>query len=187
MAYATPGDLLIRYDARRLGDLVHDDGTRASPSSLLSDPNLQAALDDASGMLDSAIQRGQKYTPLDISNLLAAAGNPASPYYNSYKLLVRVCCDLAYGLLVGRRGFNSTDTRAQSPRYVEALRQLQMIEDGEWIFLTDGGHAASGVDVSQVPLTTAVPLLSSIRRVFGNLDIFPTNNYPEFSSFDREN
>ena len=185
MSYAIPADMLARYDARRLGDLVNDDSTRASTGALSTNANLQAALDDASGMLDAAIQRGQRYSPTDIANLIAAGGSPTNPLYNSYKLLVRICCDLAYGLLVGRRAYNATDTAAQAPRYVEALRQLQLLENGEWIFVTQGALAA-GVPVPTVQLSSQIGLLSSISRLFGDLAVYPAQNYPLYSSFNRE-
>lgn len=184
MSYATPSDMLARYDARRLGDLVNDDGTRATSTALLTDPNLQAALDDASGMLDAAIQRGQKYTVQDIASIVAATTS-SNPLYNSYKLLVRLCCDLAYGLLVGRRAYNATDTAAQAPRYVEALRQLQLLEDGEWVFLTPGA-IAYGFKVPTPTISGSISLITSISRIFGQLAVPPSSNYPMYSSFNRD-
>lgn len=179
MSYAQPSDIITRYDVRRLGDLVNDDGTRASSTQLLSSPVLQSALDDASGMIDAACQRGQRYSPNDLALLTSATSG--TPLWNSFQLLVRLTCDLAYGLLVGRRGYNSTDTGSQSPRYVEAMRLLERLGNGDWVFVTANALAA-GVPIPQVLLSQDVSLISSNTRYFGNLNIWP--NPPGQNGFD---
>ena len=54
MSYASPSEMKARYDARRLGELVKDDGTKATPVQLDTDTVLQAALDDGHGLIDAA-------------------------------------------------------------------------------------------------------------------------------------
>jgi len=192
MSYAQPSDLIARYDVRRLGDLVNDDGTRASSSDLLNNNIIQMVLDEASGMIDAAIQRGQRYSPTDLATLLTATqiSQPstniaAASLWNGQQLLFRLNCDLAYGLLVGRRAYSASDTEAQAPRYVEAMRLLERLENGEWIFTTSGA-LASGVPIPNVQISQNVQLLSSLYRVFGDLAISPYQNYPMYSSFNRE-
>jgi phage gp36-like protein len=183
MSYATPSDMSARYDARRLGDLVGDDGLRVPAANLPANSALQTALDDASGMVDSEIQRGQRYSPIDLSTIMAAA--PGDPLYSGRSLLVRLVCDLAYGLLVGRRAYNASDTQAQSPRYAEAVRILDRLGKGELIFPTQGALAA-GVPVPGVVLSQNVGLISSLSRIFGYLGVYPGQNQPMRSSFNRD-
>lgn len=183
MSYAVPSDLIARYDARRLGDLVNDTGVRVLSGALNSDPNIQAALDDASGLLDAAIQRGQRYSPVDIATIMAAT--TGGTLWNSRQLLIRLVCDLAYSLLTARRGYNSTDTAAQNPRYVEALRIIGQLETGEMIFCTQGALAA-GVPVPGVVISQNVGLVSSLSRIFGYLGVYPGQNQPMRSSFNRD-
>lgn len=183
MSYAQPSDLIARYDARRLGDLVKDDGTRATASALLTDTNLQAALDDASGMIDAACQRGQRYTPTDLTNVAAGSDplNPSLSLTNSQKLLIRLTCDLAYGLLVGRRAFSASDTNSQAPRYAEALKLLDLLEQGEWVFTTAGALAA-GIPVTGVVISSQIGLISSITRIFGDLSVYPNQQFSPFGN-----
>ena len=43
-SYANGTDFLARYDARLIGDLVRDDGTRENPATLPTNTNLLTAL-----------------------------------------------------------------------------------------------------------------------------------------------
>lgn len=133
MAYATASDLLTRYDSRRVGDLVSDSGARdANPAA---SPVLAACLDDASGMIDLACMVGGRYTP---TTLAAMTGN-------SSKALVRLACDLAYGLLVARRGYSSTDQKTMAPQYDQAQNTLELLRKGERVFdIYNGGDPEEG-------------------------------------------
>lgn len=182
MSYAQPADIMARYDSRRLGDLVGDSGTRVTAALLGTDPNLQVALDDAAGMLDAAIQRGQRYTILDLTNIMGATPPPAgqpgqtgtpSQLWTSKQLLIRLNCDLAYGLLIARRGLSSTDNAAMAPRYTEALRILEQLSSGGLIFVTTPAIGA-GLPVPAVTISQDINLLSGITRLFGDL----TNGNP---------
>ena len=69
MSYASPQDLLDRYDARRVGDLATDSGTRLTESQILADSKVSTCMEDASGALIAAIKRGNRYTDDDLSLL----------------------------------------------------------------------------------------------------------------------
>jgi phage gp36-like protein len=119
-SYATGTDFLKRFDARTTGDLCSDDGNRVPPALLLTDPNLLAALSDASGVINSAIFQGNRYQASDIAQLTDV----------DLSLLIRLCCNLAFGLLMMRRGNDVTGV----PQYQEALRVLEQLKKGERIF-----------------------------------------------------
>ena len=161
MSYATPADMLARYDARRLGDLVEDAGTRVTASGLASDPNLQAALDDAAGMIDASLLRGGRYLPTDLTGL--------APASSSWKLLLRLNCDLAYGLLLARRDLAST-------RQVDlAFALLDKLAEGSLIFGAVQAAVTAGKP-QNVRLDFDVSLISSIDRIFGDQLVDPRNN-----------
>lgn len=69
MAYADASDLISRFDARTLGDLVEDDGKRITPGELLSHERVAAALSAATGQLHSHVLRGNRYDETDLANL----------------------------------------------------------------------------------------------------------------------
>lgn len=70
-SYLTPLEFLKRVDVGTVGDLCTDTKVRLTQTQLLSDPNLQAALDDAAGDVEAACMVGGKYTPADLAALMA--------------------------------------------------------------------------------------------------------------------
>lgn len=122
MAYATPEELLIRYDARRVADLVSDTGTRTTDPA--SSPVVAACLEDASGMVESACRVAGRYTINQLVNLQG----------HTRFLLTRLVCDLTYGLLVARRGYSANDMNTMAPQYKGALDMLEQIKQGDRIF-----------------------------------------------------
>jgi phage gp36-like protein len=137
MPYATPAELLVRYDARRVGDLVSDTGDR--DTNPVASPVLAACLDDASGHIDSACRVGGRYSTTELDTMV---GNGSS-------LLIRLTCDIAYGLLVARRGYSATDQQAMAPNYKPALDMLELIRKGERVFdIYNGGDPDEGSSVT---------------------------------------
>lgn len=163
MAYATPANMKSRYDSRRLGDLVKDDGTRASESALDTDPVLAELLEDASAIIDSHVLRGDRYLQADLD---ALAGK-------DLKLLVRLTCDLAYGLLVQRRGYTASETASLAPAFASAMTYLDRLAGGELIFDVERVRQA-GLPQRAV-IDKNLQLISSTRRLYGNLIVNPNN------------
>ena len=123
MSYATPTDLIARKDSRSLGDLVNDDNTRADETALATNTKLQAALDDASGEIDSALLQGQRYAATDLAALTG----------NSLALLKRICCDIAFGLLYQRRPEFESEEESEIAQS-RARKHLKMLRSGEHVF-----------------------------------------------------
>ena len=163
MAYASTIDLTRRYDERRVGQLILDNGEKATPAQITSSAVVSEILEDASSLVDAYALRGGKYTTTDLAGL---TGSPQ-------KFLKRLVCDLAYGLLVERRGFTETEARANAPGYARALGLLDKLAAGELIFTTDAAIAA-GKPVRAV-LDRRLQLISSATRLFGDLVVNPNN------------
>ena len=158
MAYATPSDWITRTDVRRLGDLANDTGVRATPTQLLTHARILAVLDDAAGLIDSAIMAGGRYSPAD----LAALGT------NSLALLVRLNCDLAYGMLLEAREYTQAEAASMSPGYARGLMLLTKLREGEWIFVTDGAIEAGLPTTAE--LSADIQLITDkAHRYFGVL------------------
>jgi phage gp36-like protein len=168
MAYAVAQDMLNRFDARRLGDLVRDDTTRATPTELLvPDPVLLVALNDAASEIDASVLAGKKYLPADLAGLAGTDLN----------LLVRLNCDLAYGFLVMRRGYSATDTAAQAPGFTRALEMLVLLRDGQKVFAVDANREAGLSKMG--PLSRNIHLISHMQRYFGDLNRNRGNPFTE--------
>jgi len=150
----TAAQFLNRADARLVGDLVSQTGTRVDPTSLLTDPVLAAALLDAQGELESACQRGQRYAPADLAALTGAG------QAKLYRVLRDLCVLKLYQL-------RSEDV---PERFARVERELEMLGDGEKIFGLVQSEAA-GIMAHQIMTpddVAAANLLSHrARRLFG--------------------
>lgn len=123
MAYAAASDLIARKDVNVLGDLVSDSGARVSSAGLASDTNMAAALDDASGLVDSALLQGKRYSTADLS---ALTGNSAA-------YLKRIVCDIAFWLLWDRKpAYGGVEDRAGARE--QARQALDDLRTGKHIF-----------------------------------------------------
>jgi phage gp36-like protein len=150
MSYAEPTDILARYDYRTIADLVNDYNVRPTEEQLLTDPNLQACLDDASGMIDSAIFVSNKYSSADLEALTD----------QDQAFLLRLNCDLAWGLLNRRRGYDIEKIK----QYQEALEWLDRIRKGDRVFAVAGNESA-GNPSSAFPSYATYQALKLVRDV----------------------
>lgn len=166
MSFATPADLKTRYDERLLGQLVRDDGTKASSTALDTDTILQAALDDAAGDIVSACIVGQRYSEDDLNSL---AGY-------SLDHLKRINCDVAMRYLADRR------VHAKANEAIERIMErgekyIKRLQDGETLFNLTAQVAAAVPKVAG-PTTQTLRNLNSITRRTRNFypdEILPGN------------
>lgn len=125
MAFATAENLLERYDARTLGDMVADNDNRTSPPDLLSDAKITAALNDATGRIVAALRQGQHYEVSDLSSL-----SGESSYH-----LIRLTCDLAFVCLWQRRPYHDSELGEKIQDRAE--KDLDRLRKGEYVFDVD--------------------------------------------------
>lgn len=163
MSYATPADLIARYDSRDVGDLADDTGSQVAVADLPTDPNVLASLADASGDIDSALRAGNRYTTDDLAGLSG----------NSLSKLKRVVCDIAMAYLYGRRpAHNPERLKAFEERAHAALERLRK---GENIFDLDE-TADAGVIDHEYPTAASIDKLNLIRDRVHNY--YPGRNFP---------
>jgi phage gp36-like protein len=108
--------MATRFDVRTLADLASDSGEPIA--DVTDDPNILAALEDASGRMDAAALRGKLYTPTQLGALTG----------NSLALRKRICCEIALAYLMARRpekyGAESLKGMMESSEaYLEMLRK----------------------------------------------------------------
>jgi len=171
--YATGQDMVDRFDAGIIGDLLDDDDRdRVPESEIIVDPpvgKMKAALDDASGRIDTALLAGARYTPSDLTKLTE----------NSNAHLKRLTCTLALMNLMGRRPGTATQERDQAS--VEAETWLGYLADGKEVFELlpddDRGHIEAGLlDQTTMTLTDVQRRNSISDRL--QCHIFPVDDYP---------
>lgn len=137
-SFATPAQLILQYDSRRVRELASDSGTPVAVADIATNEVLLHVLGRATEMVLAAARVGEEYTEEDLQELADSATS-------GYELR-GIVCDLAFGLLVMRRGTGAADLDRLSPAFGAAQRTLQLISDGARIFsrIDDGLHAEAG-------------------------------------------
>jgi phage gp36-like protein len=123
--YASIAQIQTRFDIRTLAGASTDDG-----SGVLNTVNLNDVLQDASAKITSAIRFSSRYTADQVAALIASGDT----------LLVRLCCNLAYGYLILRRG---TMPESVEGFYTHTLETLDQIRTGKLLLNIPGVGAAS--------------------------------------------
>lgn len=155
-SYATPGQFLVAYDVRQIGDLIGDADARVDATAILTDPNVAAALNAASGEIESACLVGEKYNP---TNLNALTGMSAAR-------LQKLCADLAFWNLLVRR----YPTAQATETYKAAQETLQKLRYGELVFGLQENMDAGKPNSTFVSQNTICQLglnTTIARRMFG--------------------
>jgi hypothetical protein len=128
VSYLSVADFMARTDPRIVGDLISTDGTRVLPAAFPTNAMLLAALTDASGEVEAACLRGQRYQPAD---LLALTGVGQTR-------LFRLVKDLTMILLYDLRD----DLGPAPPKFLTAMEELEKLCCGERIFSLAESQAA---------------------------------------------
>lgn len=142
--YCSAARFLQRYDARTIGDLVSDDGTRVSSASLLTNTNLAALLKEASGKLEAACVVGERYSPTDLAAIITDGGNMA-------EFMAGLVADIAISLVYRRR---PDVTMPVMPQVDESMRLLNALSEGKMILgfteAMTSGHMSSEIETSAI-------------------------------------
>ncbi len=167
MPYITSADIILRYDKRRVAELLSDnDASPVDASALSGSSALRAMCEDASSEIDAAVTVGNRYTELDLATLAADPHDGA--------LLRRIACDLVWGYLLAFKGLGDADIKAMAPRYYEAKKILEAIENGNMVFGVDKARDA-GLPKTVIPdpLLTNAP--TTWNKLFGHFGTDPLN------------
>jgi hypothetical protein len=157
--------MLASYDRRTIRQELSDSGSPVTDGDLADNTVLQQLLDEAADIIKSSAMVGKRYTP---ENLTALAASATEGFF-----LRRLNSDIAYGLLMSRRGRAASDIARLAPLYVIAHDYLKQLRSGELIF---GGVDATTYPEAGLPslvdMTAANPdapqsLLSRNVRYFG--------------------
>lgn len=120
-AYAEPADLTARHDADIVAQLCSDDEHAVPAEDLATNTNLLAALEDASGEVESACLIGKRYSTDQLDALTG----------NSLAKLKRITCIIAMANLLERRPLvhvsNAEKLLERAEQYLEQLRTGQRI------------------------------------------------------------
>ena len=139
MAYADAEDLVARFDAKVIGDMAADDGKTIAESDLGSDAKVTAALASASGQVNAAVTRGNRYL---IADLTALTGDDLA-------FLKDIVCKIAYVNLDARKQYTQSNENTTAMRE-EYNIWLEHLSNGDWIFGVDGTKDAGLLNVDTI-------------------------------------
>lgn len=169
-AFLTAAELLRRYDVRLVGQYASDSGTPLDAAGVAASTAVSDILADAAEEIAAACRVAGRYTRAYLDGIAADSATTVG------HLLKRLNADLAFGLLVARRGYGASEFAQLAPRYAPAQILLQQLRDGKRIFDSDS-HAAAGLpdSVSAGDATAAgvTYLVTNASRYFG---ILPPGN-----------
>jgi phage gp36-like protein len=119
--YASPVDLIDRFDERDVQELVLDDESESSLVDIRTNLRVKANLDDAEGEVVAALRRGGRYSATELAGL--------SGTDQSY--LKRIICEIAMLHLLRRR----PTFRPQMLEAYEKVREyhLKTLQSGDSI------------------------------------------------------
>jgi phage gp36-like protein len=124
-AFATAADMIARYDARTLGDLVTDDGNQVAENALAANPKMTAALATATGQIKAAVLRAERYTTAELEALTG----------ESQQYLKDLTCQIAFWCLWRRRPY--IDDQQRNEVKASADEALELLRTGAHVFDID--------------------------------------------------
>ena len=156
MALASVADLINRFDVRLLGQLATDDNDPLNATELASSTVVLQALNDASGLVISALYTAYKYNEDVLDDL--------GTY--SQSLIERITCDLAFIYLAQRRGYSYQE---KYPLMEESYDILQKLRNGERVL---------DVEVNKDAGNTATAVVAATDKTNANLITTKTRYFP---------
>jgi hypothetical protein len=167
--YITAQDVITRVDNVLLGTLVQDGGALDSSTALLTNPVLQACMQDASGQLEAACVQGQRYQPSDLANLTGV----------SQSFMKRILTFLTlYHLHMRRPGAMIPPGILKA--IADAEKWLDNIQEGKYVFAFQETEAAglTGNEFINYQQQIQLPLITNQIRFWGNRY---SHNYPNLA------
>jgi hypothetical protein len=136
---AQPSDLTTAYDWRRISTQINDDGTAAQNiGQVQANANVIALGLQASAEIIVAATVGARYQEADLVNM-ALSQSGGGPW------LVRMCCDIWFGMILQRRGLAASEMEKLAPAYGPALARVEQLRNGERIIPGIPGTPEAGL------------------------------------------
>lgn len=115
-AFATPADMIARYDVHTLGDICTDDEDPVTPEKLKTNVKMLTALNSATGRIKAAALRAARYTVADLEGLTG----------ESKEYLKTLTCRVAFWELWQRKPYADDQQRKDVKTLCdEAIEQIR--------------------------------------------------------------
>lgn len=164
--YATVADLILAYDSRRVAELASDTDTPVASGSLATDAVLLRMLADGANLIQLAARFADRYSQADLDAVYA---DPINKYS-----IIRLNVDLAFGLLVARRGYRASELADLAPNWVIANQTLELLRLGNRVFdVASAPEAGAAVDTVKLG-QNGCSFVTSAFRMYGPLSVGAT-------------
>lgn len=141
-AYCSGSEFIALFDLRTVADLLGDNGKRygvtppstdPDPTLVVAHPTLLSILMEASGMVEMACTKGERYMPIDLFNIWNTINLTPSIDTNTRHTLIGIVAGIGMWLLYNRRPNPNIQL---SSRADFAIKMLDRIALGELVFGT---------------------------------------------------
>jgi len=132
-SWADATDMVNRFSAATLGDLVTDSGTRVAEGSLAADTKMISALANATGRVKSEILQADRYDITAITDMRNAAH--AEYDLEATEWLADVVCRVAFDILWDRKPWSDHYNQQRTAAKDEAKEVLEKIRQGVAILM----------------------------------------------------
>jgi hypothetical protein len=167
MPYLTPAQFLTYYDQRKVLEALSDTDEPVLIADYPTNEIILQLIANSCGMLDSALQTGNKYTRQAVEDICAAAASSDAAKKRAGPIQA-VIAHLTWGQLQSRRGFGAADLSILAPMYEKAMDFIDKLTEGTAVLDLDANIQA-GVPTSATIGTQAAPL-------WANNGMFPCNS-----------
>lgn len=164
MTYATPADLIQRYDSQVIGDLLEDGGGTVPVEQFAGNAVLLTALDDGASEIELALKTSERYTSDELAALSAVSQN----------YLRKLNCELAVATLLQRRDSLS---EGETRRVEQARLQLADLRKGNVALETELRKEIQAGRADAVQLVREDTLNSPLLR-YNVKNYFPARRFP---------
>ena len=143
--YLQPAEILNFYDAGRVAQIFTDTRVAADVTALSSNNLLIQCIYRAEAAINLAMEQGQRYSPTDMANIVAAANAVGAQEADILRAMPikELTAHIAYGYGMARRGGPAESWASLAPMYDKALVDLQALADGRTV-LDWGPNLAAG-------------------------------------------
>jgi len=123
----------LYYDIRRLQQVLSDTGLQLTPTEVTASPLLEQAINSACSDINASCFQGKRYTA-DMLQTLIQNKSFGVREKMAATLLEQLTADLAFGFIMGRRGYSPDVQEKLAPRLKSALVLLERLYLGEKVF-----------------------------------------------------
>lgn len=138
MALLSANTLLAAYDENVIRENLSDNRVKVV-GDLGGNSYLQEILLQASAEVLSAAEIGERYSQTELEAMAADSSSAGGA------LLRRLCSDIAFAMIMARRGRSVADVSRLCPRYGPALVMLEQLRMGNRVFPGAAAAEAAGL------------------------------------------